>query len=81
MFRKCAPVRTPQRRIPGRNFLHPGGFEINFPTIRRALYPARGGITAPIASATGVDQLNELMKSTELKLDPSAIDLLNRASA
>jgi hypothetical protein len=45
------------------------------------LDPARGGITAPIASATGVDQLNERMKSTELKLDPSAIDLLNRASA
>ena len=42
---------------------------------------ARPGITAPIASATGVDQLNELMKSTELKLDPSSIDLLNRASA
>lgn len=42
---------------------------------------ARPGITAPIASATSVDQLNELMKSLELELGPSAIDLLNRASA
>ena len=41
---------------------------------------ARPGITAPIASATSLDQLNELMKSMELKLDPSALDLLNRAS-
>ena len=42
---------------------------------------ARPGITAPIASATSLDQLNELMKSMELELDPSAIELLNRASA
>ncbi|MBI5576431.1 MAG: aldo/keto reductase [Deltaproteobacteria bacterium] len=42
---------------------------------------ARPGITAPIASATSVDQLNELMKALELKLDPSDIELLNRASA
>jgi aryl-alcohol dehydrogenase-like predicted oxidoreductase len=39
------------------------------------------GITAPIASATSLTQLNELMKSLELTLDPSAIELLNRASA
>jgi aryl-alcohol dehydrogenase-like predicted oxidoreductase len=42
---------------------------------------ARPGITAPIASATSLYQLNELMKSMELELDPSAIELLNRASA
>ena len=42
---------------------------------------ARPGITAPIASATSLDQLNELMKSMELELDPSAIELLDRASA
>jgi aryl-alcohol dehydrogenase-like predicted oxidoreductase len=42
---------------------------------------ARPGITAPIASATSIDQLNELLKALELELDPSAIDLLNRASA
>jgi aryl-alcohol dehydrogenase-like predicted oxidoreductase len=39
------------------------------------------GITAPIASATSVDQLRELTKGTELKLHPSAIEELNRASS
>lgn len=42
---------------------------------------ARPGITAPIASATSLPQLNELMKSMELELDPSDVGLLNRASA
>jgi aryl-alcohol dehydrogenase-like predicted oxidoreductase len=41
---------------------------------------ARPGITAPIASASSLDQLNELMKSLELELDPSAVELLNRAT-
>ena len=50
-------------------------------TVALAWLIARPGITAPIASATSLDQLSELMKSLELKLDPSAIDLLNRASA
>jgi len=50
-------------------------------TVALAWLIARPGITAPIASATSLDQLNELMKSLELELDPSAIDLLNRASA
>ncbi len=50
-------------------------------TIALAWLIARPGITAPIASATSLDQLNELMKSMELELDPSAIELLNRASA
>jgi len=50
-------------------------------TVALAWLIARPGITAPIASATSLDQLNELMKSMELELDPSAIELLNRASA
>src|SRR5512134_2528748 len=50
-------------------------------TVALAWMIARPGITAPIASATSVDQLNELMKSLELELDPPAIELLNRASA
>jgi len=50
-------------------------------TVALAWLIARPGITAPIASATSVDQLNELLRSTELELDPAAIDLLNRASA
>jgi aryl-alcohol dehydrogenase-like predicted oxidoreductase len=42
---------------------------------------ARPGITAPIASATNVQQLNELIAATRLELDPASIELLNRASA
>jgi aryl-alcohol dehydrogenase-like predicted oxidoreductase len=41
---------------------------------------ARPGITAPIASATNVDQLNELTKAASLNLDAAAISLLNTAS-
>ncbi|MFD0764955.1 aldo/keto reductase [Mucilaginibacter lutimaris] len=41
---------------------------------------ARPGITAPIASATSVQQLNELIKSAELNLNGEAIELLTTAS-
>ena len=50
-------------------------------TVALAWLIARPGITAPIASATSVEQLTELWKSTEIELDPASIDLLNRASA
>jgi aryl-alcohol dehydrogenase-like predicted oxidoreductase len=42
---------------------------------------ARPGMTAPIASATSVEQLNDLIEATKLELDQSAIDLLDQASA
>jgi aryl-alcohol dehydrogenase-like predicted oxidoreductase len=42
---------------------------------------ARPSVTAPIASATSIAQLDEMMSATELKLDTGAMDLLNRASA
>jgi aryl-alcohol dehydrogenase-like predicted oxidoreductase len=42
---------------------------------------ARPSITAPIASATSVDQLNDLVRATELKLDSASLELLNNASA
>ena len=41
----------------------------------------RPGITAPIASSTSVQQLDELVKATELKLSGEAIELLTTASA
>ncbi len=41
---------------------------------------ARPGITAPIASATSPEQLNGLIEGTRLELDPSSIELLERAS-
>ncbi len=42
---------------------------------------ARPGITAPIVSATGLEQLNDLIEGTRLELDHSSIELLNQASA
>jgi aryl-alcohol dehydrogenase-like predicted oxidoreductase len=42
---------------------------------------ARPSITAPIASATSVEQLNELEQATRLALDRESIERLNKASA
>jgi len=42
---------------------------------------ARPSITAPIASATSLEQMNGLVAATQLELDVSSIELLNPASA
>jgi aryl-alcohol dehydrogenase-like predicted oxidoreductase len=42
---------------------------------------ARPSITAPIASATSREQLDELVGATTLQLDAESIELLNQASA
>jgi len=42
---------------------------------------ARPGITAPIASATSLEQLSDLIEATRIELDPPSIALLDRASA
>jgi aryl-alcohol dehydrogenase-like predicted oxidoreductase len=42
---------------------------------------ARPSITAPIASATSLDQLNDLIAATQLNLDAESLKLLNDASA
>jgi aryl-alcohol dehydrogenase-like predicted oxidoreductase len=42
---------------------------------------ARPSITAPIASATNVEQLREIMRAPEIKLDADAIAQIDRASA
>ena len=42
---------------------------------------ARPSVTAPIASATSVGQLEELLAATRLQLDAAAIERLDRASA
>lgn len=42
---------------------------------------AHPGITAPIASATSVEQLHDIAKAADLHLDESALDKLNTASA
>jgi aryl-alcohol dehydrogenase-like predicted oxidoreductase len=41
---------------------------------------ARPGITAPIVSATSLDQLNELLGAVNVQLDRASIELLDRAS-
>ena len=41
----------------------------------------RPSVTAPIASATSLAQLNDLIEATKLELDHSSIELLNQASA
>jgi aryl-alcohol dehydrogenase-like predicted oxidoreductase len=42
---------------------------------------ARPSITAPIVSATNLDQLKDLISSVELTLDAASIEFLNQASA
>jgi aryl-alcohol dehydrogenase-like predicted oxidoreductase len=42
---------------------------------------ARPGLTAPIASATSPEQMNDLIAATELSLDAADIETLDRASA
>jgi aryl-alcohol dehydrogenase-like predicted oxidoreductase len=42
---------------------------------------ARPSITAPIASATTLEQLDDLIAATKLELDEAAIEKLNQASA
>ena len=42
---------------------------------------ARPSITAPIASATSVEQLNDLAKATQLELSAADFEQLNQASA
>ena len=50
-------------------------------TIALAWLMVQPTITAPIASATSIDQLNDLIASVDLKLDEEAIKLLNDASS
>ncbi len=42
---------------------------------------ARPSVTAPIASATTLEQLKDLIEAAELELDHSSMELLNQASA
>ena len=74
-------------------YLNPRGFRIvealKSAAQQRNLTPAQVAlawliaqptITAPIASATNLDQLNELIEAATIKLDTAVIDLLNQAS-
>ena len=50
-------------------------------TVTLAWTMAQPGITAPIASATSLEQLEELLAALTLELDPGQIERLNAASA
>jgi aryl-alcohol dehydrogenase-like predicted oxidoreductase len=50
-------------------------------TVALAWLISCSGITAPIASATNPEQLNDLLDAPQLKLDDSSITLLDEASA
>jgi aryl-alcohol dehydrogenase-like predicted oxidoreductase len=50
-------------------------------TVALAWLIARPSVTAPIASATNLDQLNTLIAAPSLKLDRTSLDVLNQASA
>jgi aryl-alcohol dehydrogenase-like predicted oxidoreductase len=54
---------------------------VNPAAVALAWLIARPSITAPIASATSVEQMNDLVAATQLELDDSSIELLNQASA
>lgn len=56
-------------------------YEVTPAQVALAWLIARPGITAPIASATSLEQLNQLIASTTLDLTQSSIALLDQASA
>ncbi len=77
-----------------KKFLNPRGYKIlaaldkvsaehdvSQATIALAWVIARPGITAPIASATSISQLSELVKAVDVELSGEEIDVLNKASS
>ncbi|MEJ7671887.1 MAG: aldo/keto reductase [Chitinophagaceae bacterium] len=56
-------------------------YNSNPATVSLAWLIAQPSIAAPIASATNIAQLNDLIASVELQLDNEAMDVLNKASA
>ncbi len=77
-----------------KNYLNPRGFRIlealdqvasrqhaKPAQVALAWLAAQPAITAPIASATSVEQLRELTEAVELQLDAQAMERLNQASA
>jgi aryl-alcohol dehydrogenase-like predicted oxidoreductase len=42
---------------------------------------ARKSVTAPIVSATNIQQLNEIIKAIDLKLDRQSLEILDKASS
>ena len=55
--------------------------QVPYASIALAWLLAQPTVTAPIASATSIEQLETLLAAVDLKLDPTAIDTLTQASA
>jgi aryl-alcohol dehydrogenase-like predicted oxidoreductase len=92
-YRSENDLQQSSRGAGVKNMLNPRGYKIlaaldkvaadvhaSQAAVALAWIMARPGITAPIASATTLQQLDELVKSTGLTLNSDAIDLLNSAS-
>lgn len=58
-----------------------GRYGSNPTRVALAWLMARPSVTTPIASATSLEQLNDLIEATRLELDGPAVALLNQASA
>jgi aryl-alcohol dehydrogenase-like predicted oxidoreductase len=93
-YRSEADTRTRARGERVKKYLNERGFRIvaaldevaksyraSAAQIALAWLIARPTLTAPIASATSLEQLKELIEATELTLDGAAIERLNRASS
>jgi len=57
------------------------GYDSKPATIALAWLMTRANIAAPIASATSLEQLNDLVNATQLELNNTSIERLNEASA
>lgn len=92
-YRTAADLTQSPRGAKAKNYLNPRGYRIletlDAIATRLNATPAqvalawlmqRPSITAPIASATSVEQLRELLMAAQLTLDLEALDALNQAS-
>ena len=93
-YRREADLAKSARGGAVKDYLNPRGFRIldaldavaahhkaKPAEVALAWIMARPGVTAPIASATSIEQVDSLVRATELKLTPTDMDALNAASA
>jgi aryl-alcohol dehydrogenase-like predicted oxidoreductase len=93
-YRSEADLAKSARGGAVKDYLNPRGFRIldalDAVAARHKAKPAevalawimaRPGVTAPIASATSIEQVDSLVRATELKLSAADMDALNAASA
>lgn len=93
-YRSEEDVRQATRARANRQYMNERGFRIldaldeiaartgaQQSQVALAWLVARPGVTAPLSSATSVQQLDELIAATRLSLDDDAVQLLDAASA